>query len=68
MLGDRGLATGLIDGLEDLDSLVRRIGGEKAVTRRFIPRRRGFLRMLPGAMANALLDALEERQYRIQFR
>lgn len=60
MLGEQALAVGLIDGLGDVDSLVRTLGGEKAVARRFAPKRRGLLRALPRLMTDALLDAIEE--------
>ena len=53
MLGEQALQAGLIDGLGDVDSLVRTLGGDRAVARRFTPRRRGLLRALP-----RLLDAL----------
>lgn len=65
MLGERGLELGLIDGFADIDSLVRRLGGDKARTRVFRPRRRGLLRRLPGMTADAILDAIEERSWRI---
>ena len=34
MLGERALQVGLIDGLNDINSLVRTLGGERAVARR----------------------------------
>jgi signal peptide peptidase SppA len=61
MLGEQALARGLIDRLGDVDSLVRELGGEKAVPRRFAPKRRGLLSRLPRLGADALLDAVEER-------
>ena len=64
MLGERALEVGLIDGFADIDSLVRRLGGEKARTRVFRPRRRGLLRRLPGLLMDALFDAIEERSWR----
>jgi ClpP class serine protease len=66
MLAERGLALGLIDGFSDVDSLVRKLGGEKAQARVFRPRRRGLLRRLPGMMVDALFDALEERSWRLR--
>jgi signal peptide peptidase SppA len=66
MLGERALAVGLIDGFGDIDSLVRRLGGEKAKPRLFRPRRRGLLSRLPRAAIDGLLDALEERRWRIR--
>ncbi len=65
MLGDRALALGLIDGFGDVGSVVRELAGEKAKPRVFRPRPRGLLRRLPGLGADALLDALEERRWRI---
>ncbi|MGH7212421.1 MAG: S49 family peptidase, partial [Acetobacteraceae bacterium] len=65
MLGDRGLALGLIDGFGDVASVVRELGGEKARPLVFKPRPRGLLRRLPGLGAHALLDAVEERRWRI---
>lgn len=64
MLGARALEVGLIDGLADLDGLVRTLGGEKARTRVYRPRRRGLLRRLPGLLVDALFDAIEERSWR----
>jgi signal peptide peptidase SppA len=64
MLGERALELGLIDGLGDLDALVRQLGGERAMARRFAPRRRGLLRRLPRLAVDAVLDAVEERSWR----
>jgi signal peptide peptidase SppA len=66
MLGERALQVGLIDGLGDVDSLVRTLGGERAVPRRFAPRRRGLLRWLPRMVVDAVLDAAEEQRWRIE--
>jgi hypothetical protein len=68
MLGERALQVGLIDGLTDIDSLVRELGGAKARAKVFRPRRRGLLRRLPGMMVDTLLDAVEERSGRIELR
>lgn len=68
MLGERGLEVGLIDGLSDLDSLVRQLGGDKAKPRVFRPRRRGLLRRLPGLLVDAVLDAIEKRSWQSGFR
>jgi len=68
MLGERALQVGLIDGLNDIDSLVRTLGGERAVARRFAPRRRGLLRRLPRLAVDAVLDAADERHWRIELR
>ncbi len=56
-LGDRARELGLIDGLGDLDSLVRRLGGERARARVYRPRRGGLLRRLPRLIALAAIDA-----------
>ena len=66
MLGERALERGLIDGLGDVDALVRKLGGERAVARRFAPRRRGVMRWLPRLAVDAVLDAVEERRWRIE--
>lgn len=66
MLGERAREVGLIDAFGDVDSLVRSIGGEKARARVFRPRRRGLLGRLPRLLAEAVLDALEERGGRIR--
>jgi signal peptide peptidase SppA len=65
MLAERALELGLIDGFADLDGLVRELGGERARPHRFRRRRRGLLGRLPGLMTDALLDAWEERSYRV---
>ncbi len=65
MLGERALELGLIDGFADIDSLVRKLGGEKARARVLRPRRRGLLGRLPRLAVDALLDAIEERAWRI---
>ncbi|HSU05561.1 MAG TPA: S49 family peptidase [Acetobacteraceae bacterium] len=67
MLGERALLLGLIDGLADIDGLVRQLGGEKARAYVLRPRRRGLLRMLPRMVIDAVLDAIEERRVRMQF-
>lgn len=64
MLGERALGVGLIDGFADVDSLVRTLGGDKARSRVFRPRRRGLLRRLPGLLVDAVFDAIEERSWR----
>jgi signal peptide peptidase SppA len=65
MLGERALEAGLVDGLSDIDSLVRRLGGDKARARVQRPRRRGLLGRLPRMAVDAMLDAIEERFWRI---
>jgi signal peptide peptidase SppA len=66
MLGERALKLGLIDGLADVDGLVRELGGEKARPNVLRTRRRGLLRMLPRLMIETALDTLEERQMRLR--
>jgi signal peptide peptidase SppA len=63
MLGERALEVGLIDGFGDVDSVVRAIGGEKATSQVFRPKKRGLGRWVPGLM-DSLLDAVEERSWR----
>jgi ClpP class serine protease len=65
MLGERALDAGLVDGFSDIDSLVRRLGGDKARARVLRPRRRGLLGRLPRLAVDAVLDAIEERSWRI---
>jgi signal peptide peptidase SppA len=66
MLGERALAVGLIDGLADVEGLVRELAGEWARPRHFRQRRRGLLGRLPRLAADALLDAVAERQTRFE--
>ena len=65
MLGEQALALGLVDGLGDLDSVLREVGGANARARVFRPRRRRFLgrltRMAARGVVEAGLDVLEER-------
>lgn len=61
MLGEQALARGLIDGLNDIDSLIRQLGGDRARGRRFGPKRRSLLARLPRLAADGVLDALEGR-------
>ena len=68
-LGDQALALGLIDGLADLDTLVREIGGKGVRTRIFRPqRKRGLLSRIPRLMVDAAFDAIEDRTTRINLR
>jgi len=68
MLGERGLASGLIDGFGDVESVVQRLGGKKARPRVYRTRSRfGLLSLLRGG-SEALLDVIEERQARVLFR
>ncbi len=60
MLGEQAVAVGLIDGLADVDGLVRELGGEKARARVFRPRPPGLLRRLPRLAVEAVVDAAGE--------
>ena len=60
MLGARALEAGLIDGLGDVEAVLREIGGDKARRRDFRPRRRGLLARLPRVAAGAMVDAVAE--------
>ena len=64
-VGTRARELGLLDGFGDLDEVVRRVGGDRAVARVFRPRLRGFLGRLPRSAINAVLDAMDEQQGRI---
>ncbi len=71
MLGRQALELGLIDQFNDLDSLVRALGGPKARARVYRPvRRRGLLALLPRRAAESLVDAafdaIEARQFQIR--
>jgi ClpP class serine protease len=68
MLGEQALDRGLIDGFETVDSLVRQLGGDRARPRRFAPKRKGLLARLPRLGVDALLDAVEDRAWRMEFR
>jgi ClpP class serine protease len=68
MLGERALELGLIDGFADIDSLARKLGGERIKTRVFRARRRGLLSRLPRMAVDAVVDALEERSWWINLR
>ena len=68
MLGERAKEVGLIDGFGDIDTMVRKLGGDRAVPRVFRPRRRRLLGRLPRMMVDAVLDALEERSWRMGVR
>lgn len=68
MLGARAKALGLIDGFGDVASVVRQLGGEKAVAQRFGPAKRGLLRSLPRLAVQAAIDAAEEQAARIALR
>lgn len=68
MLGERALALGLIDGLNDVPGLIRLLAGPGVRGRLFAPKKRGLLRRLPSASVEAVLDVIEERQWRSLFR
>ena len=72
MLGAKAKELGLIDGFGDVASVVRQLGGEKAVAQRFAPAKPGLLRWLPrmaiDAAIDAAFDAAEERAGRIELR
>jgi signal peptide peptidase SppA len=64
-VGTRARELGLLDGFDDLDAVVHRVGGRRAVARVFRPRVRGFLRWLPQRAVNVALDAIDEQHGRI---
>lgn len=64
-VASRARDLGLIDGFDDLDAVVGRIGGRRAIAHVFRPRIRGFLRRLPRFATNAVLDAIDEQHGRI---
>lgn len=68
MLGEQALKTGLIDSFSTVDELVRELGGDRARSRRFAPRRPRFSLRLPRLALDAVLDALEDRAWRINLR
>ena len=68
MLGEQALALGLIDGFSTVDDLVRQLGGDRARARRIAPKRSRLLGRLPRLALDLLLDTLEERTWRIEFR
>ena len=68
MLGDQALALGLIDGLTTVDDLVRELGGDRARARRFAPKRSRLSLRLPRLALDTVLDALEDRAWRIHLR
>jgi signal peptide peptidase SppA len=65
MLGARALECGLIDKFNDVDSLVRELGGKRAKPHVFQPRKRGLLSRLPRIAVDAVLDAVEHRRARL---
>ena len=68
MIGDRAMATGLVDALGDIETVVRRLGGPKAVPQVYRARRRsGLFSRLRGA-TETLLAMVEDRQPWFQVR
>jgi ClpP class serine protease len=61
MLGQAALERGLIDGLNDVDGLVRQLAGDRVRVRRFGRKRRSLLARIPRLAADGLLEALESR-------
>jgi signal peptide peptidase SppA len=62
MLGERALGLGLIDGLSDLDSLVKQFGGPKAKAVWLRPKGpRGLLRLVTRGAVESALEIAEER-------
>lgn len=68
MLGEQGLALGLIDGFSTVDELVRDLGGDRARPRRIAPKRSRLSLRLPRIALDAVLDALEDRAWRLTLR
>ena len=64
----RRLALGLIDGLSTVDELVRQLGGDRARPRRIAPKRSRLSCVSLGSRLTRVLDALEERAWRINIR
>ena len=68
MLGEQALALGLIDGLSTVDELVEQLAGDRARPRRIVPRRSRLSLRLPRLALDTVLDALEDRAWRIDLR
>jgi ClpP class serine protease len=68
VLGEQALAVGLIDSLTTVDELVRELGGDRARARRFARKRSRFALRLPRLALDTVLDALEDRAWRIEFK
>jgi ClpP class serine protease len=68
MLGEQALAAGLIDSVTTIDDLVRDLGGDRARARRIAPKRPRLLGRLPRIAVDALLDAADERSWRLDLR
>ena len=64
MSGARAKALGLIDGLADIDTLVKELGGKKARPVWLRPRPpRGLLRFITRSAVESALDVAEERMF-----
>jgi signal peptide peptidase SppA len=64
MSGERALSLGLIDGLADIDTLVKQLGGPKAKAVWLRPRPpRGLLRLFTRSAVESALDIAEERLF-----
>jgi signal peptide peptidase SppA len=62
MLGEHALALGLIDGLADIDTLVKELGGEKAKAVWLRPKPpRGIMRFITRGAVESALEIAEER-------
>lgn len=68
MLGEQALARGLIDGFATVDELVRDLGGERARPRRIAPKRSRLSLRLPRLALDTVLDAMEDRAWRMNLR
>jgi ClpP class serine protease len=68
MLGEQALTSGLIDGFATVDELVRDLGGDRARPRRIAPKRPRLSLRLPRIALDTVLDALEDRAWRINLR
>ncbi len=69
MLGEQALALGLIDGLADVDTIVKQLGGDKAKAVIFKPRApRGLLRFITRGAVETALEIAEERTAAPQIR
>ncbi len=68
MLGEQALACGLIDSLSTVEELVRHLGGDRARSRRFGPKKARFGLRLPRMALDVVLDTLEERAWRMNLR
>jgi ClpP class serine protease len=68
MLGEQALAIGLIDGFATVEELVRQLAGERARPRRIAPKRSRFALRLPRLALDTVLDALEDRAWKMTLR